>query len=74
MRTFAMITMVYYVWLMFGNSLYHRATSFLDDNAKIFGGSTDADDRSVLAAKPAFDKWKDGKNSTVGVVMENYGS
>ncbi|CAM9432410.1 unnamed protein product, partial [Sphacelaria rigidula] len=70
-RVLFITAVVHDVWLIFGNSLYHRATSNPDDNAETFGGITDADDGSALAAGPAFDKWKEASNSSVSVMVDS---
>ena len=56
---------------MFGNSFYSRATSNLDDTAETFGGITDTDDGTALAAGPALDKWAGGSNNPVSAMVDS---
>ena len=55
----------HYVWLTLGRSLYNRVAS-----TNTFGGITNAEDGSALAAVPAAEKWNRGSNTLVSVMVD----
>ena len=71
-RALLMAVMLHYVWLTLGSFPYNRvASTNTTGQPERFGGSTDAEDGSALAAVPAAETWTRGNNSLVSVMVDS---
>ena len=67
-----MAVLLHYVWLIFGSSLYNQVSSTnTNGQPETFCGTTPAEDRLALAARPAEETWKRGNTRSVSVVVDN---
>ena len=56
-RTLVMVTILHYLWLQFGNSLYARVIRKTYGQPEIHGGITSTEDVSALTVGPTAMSW-----------------
>ena len=71
-RALVMAVMLHYIWLTLGSFLYNRvASANTNRQPETFGGITNAEDRSALAAVLATEKRNRGSNRLVSVMVDS---
>ena len=71
-RGLIMVSVIHYLWLLFGSSVSAReASTTSNDQTEFFGGITNAEDGSALKVGPVAGVWNGHSNDTVNVLVDS---